>query len=87
MNQKKTPTKLRLLVAEKDAQLAGVRVAFEGRDPLQMWFARHEVVDGFEFPRKVEVFRAGAERPQLTIAVYVLDLAPRLTDADFAPPK
>ena len=87
MNQKKTPTRLRLLVAEKDAQLAGVRVAFEGRDPLQMWFARHEVVDGFEFPRKVEVFRAGAERPQLTIAVYVLDLAPRLTDADFAPPK
>jgi len=86
MNQKKTPTRLRLQLAEKDAQLLGVRVVFEGRDPLQMWFSRHEVAGGFEFPHKIEVFREGAAQPQLKIFVSALDLAPHLTDADFAPP-
>ncbi|HET6165033.1 MAG TPA: hypothetical protein VFG37_15290 [Planctomycetota bacterium] len=86
MNQKKTPTRLRLQLAEKDAQLLGVRVAFEGRDPLQMWFSRHEVAGGFEFPHKIEVFREGSAQPQLKIFVSALDLAPHFTDADFAPP-
>jgi hypothetical protein len=87
MNQKKTPTRLRLQLAEKDAQLLGVRVAFEGSDPLQMWFSRHEVAGGFEFPHKIEVFREGSAQPQLKIFVSALDLAPHFTDADFAPPK
>lgn len=97
MNQKKTPTRLRLQVAEKDAQLLGVRVAFEGRDPLQMWLSKHRVEDGFELPHKIEVFREGGKPPQITadgkaqpqVTIYIsaLDLAPHLKDADFSPPR
>src|SRR5262249_19005058 len=85
MDKKKTPTRVRLLFTTAAAQLAGVRVVFEGRAPLQIWFAKHVVADGFEFPHRFAVYRDGADRPQAEITVYDLDLAPHLKDADFAP--
>jgi hypothetical protein len=61
MNQKKTPTRLRLQVAEKDAQLLGVRVVFRAR-PAADVVSRHEVASASVPTRSKSSARAPRSR-------------------------
>jgi hypothetical protein len=85
---------LRLFVEQKQARLMGARVMIEGDPPLQLCFTKHETVGGVDLPRKIEIYRndpktpeVDAKTPQCTISVEELELAPKLTPADFKPPK
>jgi len=86
VDHEKKRTLLRLYVENQEHHLIGVHVAIEGREPMQIWFRRHQDVRGVDVPRTIEVFREGAKQPQTTLIVNDLDLAPHYTDADFAPP-
>jgi len=88
----KKKTKLRLYVEQKEARLMGARVVIEGDPPLQLCFTNHQTVDGFDIPRKIEIYRLdpktlGDGKLQCTVSVAELDLAPRFGPDDFKPPK
>src|SRR5262249_39937761 len=85
---------MRLWVDRATSQLVAARVTIEGDDPLQIVFSGQEREKGVEIPRKIEIFRLDprrpdrpGEKPELTLFVEELDLAPTLKDEDFAPPK
>lgn len=85
--KQKKKTVLWLYVEQKEARLMGARVMVEGDPPLQLCFWKHATVDGVDIPRKIEIYRNDAPKPQITVSVDELDLAPKLTPADFKPPK
>jgi hypothetical protein len=90
--KQKKRTVLRLYIEQKEARLMGARVLVEGDPPLQLCFTRHETVGGLDLPGKIEIYRLkDMEAPhgelRLTLFVNELDLAPKLTPADFKPPK
>ncbi len=79
--------KLRLFIEQEKRHLMGAGVAIEGEAPVQICFTKHQRVDGFDVPRKIEIYRDGEKTPMQTLFVDSLKLDPGFTDADFAPPK
>lgn len=94
--KQKKKTVLRLYIDQKEARLVGARVLVEGDPPLQLCFSKHETIHGVDIPRKIEIYRGDTAKPtptgskslpQITVYVEDLELAPKLTAADFQPPK
>jgi hypothetical protein len=83
----KKKTILRLYVEQKEARLMSARVMIEGDPPLLLCFTKHENVGGVDIPRKIEIYRNDAEKPQCTVYVEELELAPKFGADDFKPPK
>ncbi len=78
---------LRLYVEQTKAWLMGARVLVEGEPAQQICFTRHETVDGVVVPGKIEIYVADEPKPRQTLYVRSLKLAPKLTPADFQPPR
>ena len=83
----KKKTVLWLYVEQKEARLMGARAMVDGDPPLQLCFWKHESVGGVDIPRRIEIYRGDAPKPQVTVFVEELDLAPKFADNDFKPPK
>lgn len=76
-----------LYFEEKEFHLMGARLLLEGEEPLQVCFTKHERSTGLDVPRKIELWADGETKPRQTLQVIELDVAPKLTEADFAPPR
>lgn len=67
--------------------LVGARVVVAGEAPLQVWFSKHHLIDGLDVPAKIALHVGDAKEPEQSLLVQLLSVAPKLADADFAPPK
>lgn len=79
--------KLRLWIEQKERHLMGARLVVPDEPTVQISFTRHQRADGLDVPREIKIYEDGKETPSQTLYVSYLSIDPRLTPADFAPPR
>jgi hypothetical protein len=78
--------RVELYLEPAQLHLVGARVVVAGEKPLQVWLSKHERVGGLDMPHKITLHVDDAKEPTQTLFVELLSVAPKLVDADFAPP-
>jgi hypothetical protein len=78
--------RLELYLEAAQLRLVGARVLVAGEKPLQVWLTKHERIGGLDMPHKITLHVDDAKEPSQTLFVELLSVAPKLADADFAPP-
>jgi hypothetical protein len=79
--------RIELYLEPSQLHLVGARVSVAGEKPLQVWLTKHERIGGLDMPHKITLHVDDAKEPTQTLWVELLSVAPKLADADFAPPK